>query len=673
MRFFEQQARARRHSVLLLLYFTAAVLLFILAIDLLAWWGVRGFLNPSPSFGEWLLSPIGLGLAGAVLLLILGGTIKRLWELRAGGEALARALQAREIDPASVEGSERRLLNVIEEMAIASGMPPPTTYVLDDERALNAFVAGYRPTEASLFVTRGALERFERAELQGVIGHEFSHILNGDMRLNIRLMAVLAGILLIGQMGSALIRSALEIDKSDSLRFSVGGRSGREGQDAEHSVALFQLLFGVVLMLIGYLGLFGGRLIKAALSRQREYLADAAAVQFTRDPSALTAALWRLQGDPRGTLLSTPQAEELSHFCIAQPKWLLFGRWFATHPPLERRIARVDPTFLPTRRAEAAQARLAAHDAAAQAEATAAAEQRAIDAPLSVSPIPPQLSAIQLTERIGNSGPAEIAYAGQIAASLGIELSEALHQPAGAKLICYAQLLLGSDSGHQRPVLREIAAREGKEAVERTLRLAKQLRGLGAEAQLPLFELAVPALRRLEAAERRSFLRRLRRLAEIDQRYRLDEVVRITLLKKYLREGPERPDRVTLFRLADGWVEIQTVLAALARAGVVDNAIEVIPSKRAEAQAQRAFEKALRPLAPTLTPLCLADHPWNGEAIERALLKLSGLTPLLKQALITACADAVLDDGVVTWQEAELMRAICESLDCPMPPLVTPE
>ncbi len=269
--FFQRQASARRNTGLLVVLFLTAVTLITLAVCLVGYMVTRSQTSALP-FHYWLLSSHGLTTAGAVVALIGIGSLVRWVDLAGGGTRVARMVGARAIDPDTRDPEERKLRNIVEEMSIASGVPVPELYVMDHETGINAFVAGYTPPgEAVMVVTHGALTQLNRDELQGVVGHEFSHILNGDMRINVRLIALLAGILMIGQIGQFLLRAGF---------YSSGRSRNRDGR----AQAAMGGLIGLALMLIGYVGVFFGRLIQSAVSRQREMLADASSVQFTRNP-----------------------------------------------------------------------------------------------------------------------------------------------------------------------------------------------------------------------------------------------------------------------------------------------------------------------------------------------------------------------------------------------------
>jgi Zn-dependent protease with chaperone function len=331
--FFENQHLARRNTKLLVLMYVLAVIGVIFAVDLVlaglyAWsidlppqmqhLGLAARLKIVPT----AIYVLG-GLATAVVILAVSGW--NMTQLSSGGKAVAEMVGARRIPPDTGDPLERRLVNVVEEMSIASGVRVPAVYVMDGEQGINAFAAGYEVSDSILAVTRGTLETLNRDELQGVIGHEFSHILNGDMRLNIRMIGVLAGIVFIGSAGNFLLRSL------------------RGGSDNKGAAPIFAA--GLALMLIGYIGLFFARLIKAAVSRQREFLADASSVQFTRNPDGIAGALDQIEVSATGALIANRRAEDLSHMFFGQGIRVVLSGLFDTHPPLEERIARVNARF----------------------------------------------------------------------------------------------------------------------------------------------------------------------------------------------------------------------------------------------------------------------------------------------------------------------------------------
>src|SRR5487761_2174898 len=323
MNFFEQQDAARRHTMRLVVLFLLAVVAIVVAVNFVAALACVGIAANTATGGARLNAPASFYaiVTLATLALIAGGSLAQIAGLAGGGAALARMMGARQIATQSGDPAERRLLDVVEEMAIASGIAVPQVFVMDDEQSINAFAAGYSPDQAAVVVTRGTLEHLNRDELQGVIGHEFSHVLNGDMRLNLRLMGVLGGILLLTTLGRMLAYSS-------SRRDSKG--------------AAFVLL-GFGLIVIGYIGVFFGRLIQASVSRQREFLADASSVQFTRNPDGIGGALAKI--GQSGSRVDHPRAAEANHLffgeAIASDFADVFPDLMATHPPVGERLKRI--------------------------------------------------------------------------------------------------------------------------------------------------------------------------------------------------------------------------------------------------------------------------------------------------------------------------------------------
>ncbi|MGC2166174.1 MAG: M48 family metallopeptidase, partial [Gallionella sp.] len=334
MNFFEAQARAKRQTGWLLLLFALAVAGLVVLTNLLVM-AVIFFNRDIGSYTQltfwqrfdWGL--FGIVSIASIAVILLGSTYKML-SLKGGGSVVAELLGGRLVPHNTDDPALRRLINVIEEMAIASGTPPPPVYLLDD-MGINAFAAGLTPYNAVIGVTRGAITYLSRDELQGVIAHEFSHIFNGDMRMNIHLMGVLHGILLIGLAGYYLLRVT---------RFTTSSRS-RGGGNA----VIIVLVLGVGLLVIGYVGFFFGQWIKATVSRQREFLADASAVQFTRNRHGIAGALIKIGGATWGSRLESPSARQYCHAYFSDGVGGFLDGLFATHPPLEHRIKRIDPRW----------------------------------------------------------------------------------------------------------------------------------------------------------------------------------------------------------------------------------------------------------------------------------------------------------------------------------------
>jgi Zn-dependent protease with chaperone function len=629
MTFFEHQHQARRRTGLLVIYFILAVVLIIGAVNAVVYFAVTMTEAPPPTLDDWLLRPwwlwISLGTIGVILI----GTLQTSLRLRGGGKAVAEMVGARRVSGSTKDPAEQRLINVVEEMSIASGTPAPVVYVLDEEPGLNAFVAGLRPTEAVLVVTRGALETWDRDELQGVIGHEYSHIFNGDMRLNVRLMGILAGILLIGQIGRALMRSSGR---------SRGGRGG--GQ---------VVMIGLALFAIGSIGIFFGSLIKAAISRQREFLADASAVQFTRNPDGIAGALWKIYQHASGSRLSNAHSDDLSHFCIGDPIRAGFRSILATHPPLEERIAKIDPGFIA--RARAGQVRKRPEPAGAPAAAVPAAAAGFAGAAVAATPA-------QVAEKVGEVSAAHLAHAQQVHANLDPGLLDTLRRPEGARDLIYAMLLGVMQATRRAAGKALVAERHGESAADEVFALVAAVEKAGANARLNLINLAMPALKQLDQPSRTELLITADDLVRSDARYSIFEFALMTILRDRLAEDSERHGRPKYFKYGEVLPEIRVLLSVLARVGAKSEGDVAKTYRHVMAPFDRESREALETSACSLT------------ALTEALAKLNHLAPLLKKSVVEACADCVSHDNRVLPAEAELLQAVALELDCPMPPLL---
>ena len=604
----------------MVLLFILSVLAVIVAVDAALWlgwqWGTAG---PPPR-------ELYLWGALAASVCILFGSLREIVRLRAGGEAIAEFAGGRRLPAATGEPLERRLLNVVEEMAIASGVRVPKVYVLDQEAGINAFSAGRDVSNAVIGVTRGALERLSRDELQGVIGHEFSHILNGDMGLNLRIMCVLAGIVSIGSVGAFLMR-----------RVRGEGRSGAAA-----------VLVGLALFVIGYAGLFCARLIKAAVSRQREFLADASSVQFTRNPDGIAGALDQIRTAPAGALIGGRYAEEMSHMYFAQA--LGFSRLLATHPPIEERIRRVNPRFL----AEQYRTRRDVH-AEKSAPPISADGRRTGDVGVAWN-----RSAAESAALVGTLEPGKMDHAAQLLAAIPAALREALREPAPAAAAIAALLAAPKEEIFERQIdaLRSAGLGDWAEPVRAAAPLVREL----SEAfHLPVIDLALPALKSGPEETRKGLVGALQALAYADRRVSLHEFVVLTLLRYQLASQPR--GAAGRKRIADIEQEASVLIAVISHAGT-----------RTDASGARgaALEKALAAGAQELGTDIMAVHkaPLTLEAVSAALEAARELAPLEKARLVKGLFAAVTADGVIRIGEAELMRLVGAVLDCPLPPLI---
>jgi Zn-dependent protease with chaperone function len=612
LNFFEHQQLARRNTRVMVVLYALAVVAVVLAVD-----AVLGFAHRMMFERE--SAPPALYLWGAVgtALAILLVSLYHMMKLREGGEAIARIVGARRVAPNTPDPLERRLLNVVEEMAIAAGTRVPAVYVMQDETGINAFAAGYDVSSSVIAVTRGALQALNRDELQGVIGHEYSHIVNGDMGLNIRMVGVLSGIVFVGAVGEFLMRSA---GRRRGSRDSGGGQL---------------VLIGLGLLLIGYVGLFFARLIKAAVSRQREFLADASSVQFTRNPQGIAGALDRIRASSAGTLVANRYAEDLSHMFFGQAVKLRLASLFDTHPPLDERIRRVLPGF---RAIQYRAGRSVAPDD--KPPLVPASGQRFGDEAHAWG-----RSVGESLAMIGTLDAAKVDYARRLLEIVPAALREALRIRERAPAAVLALLLAKSDEVMEAQ-LAAVEAQLGGAARA----LAPHTRGLGAEFRLPVVDLALPALKTL--GNPAPFLAAIEAAIHADRRVTLHEFVVLTLLRAQLQ--PVRPpgsDRA-ISQLRE---EIGVLLSLLAHAG-------------APGDAQPAFHAGVKHLG--MPDVVLASRAaLSLEAAAGALDKLRALAPLAKAELVAALFATVTFDGKVRVSEAELMRLVGAALDCPVPPL----
>ncbi|HVS15619.1 MAG TPA: M48 family metallopeptidase [Thermoanaerobaculia bacterium] len=639
MDFFDQQDRAHRKTRFLLLWFAAAVAGVIGAVYLavLAVLGSQGRIETA-SRPELFLT-----VAVAVASVIGVASLYKILALREGGEAVARMLGGRPVDPNTTSAAERRLLNVVEEMAIAAGVPVPTVFLLERERGINAFAAGFTSGDAVIGVTRGAVELLDRDELQGVIAHEFSHILNGDMRLNLRLMGLLHGILVISLIGYWILRGS-----------SYGDRRGRGG------AAL--LLFGAALWAIGAIGVLFARLIKSGVSRQRELLADASAVQFTRNPPGLADALRKIGGLAAGSKVQASQAEQASHMFFGDGLHKkAHGGWLSTHPPLEARIRALDPGWdgrYPKVEAPTAPGAPAGPRTATPV-ATAAASALAAPPPL---PAPPPFDAAAATERVGRILHGALEHAAGLVATLPEPLRRDVREPAEAEALIYA-LLLHTEPDRRALQIAALEASAGERASALLASVARCARALRASSELhrlPLVDLALPALRRMSEDQYRAFMERVRALVTGDGSLRLFEFTLQRMLARHLEPHFERPEssRVQYYSLRGVAPQCATLLSALAHLGGNRDPQAAFAAGAARLDAKLGIE--LLPAARCR----LVD-------VDQALRALSQVAPRHKRSLVEAIAATIAWDRQVTVPEVELLRAICDTLDVPLPPYGT--
>ena len=626
MNFFERQEAARRTSTRLVVLFALAVLGIVLAVDLVVWMVAgRGSGGLMATATLATLAVIGLG------------SLYRVASLRGGGDPVALQLGGTPVPEDTGDPNLRRLRNVVEEVAIASGVPVPRLYVLEQEAGINAFAAGYTPADAVVAVTRGALDRLNRDELQGVIAHEFSHILNGDMRLNIRLMGVLFGILVLALIGRKVL---------------LYGPRGRDNRGAAAIMAA-----ALVALAIGYIGLFFGRMIKAGVSRSRESLADASAVQFTRQTQGLAGALKKIGGLGEGSRLADRgNAEEVSHMLFGEG--LAFSRLFATHPPLLERIRALEPGFDGAQLLQLQQRWAVAPPLGMQEDlqlglvGPGGAELPAAGARLDVTP--PMVSA-----QVGEPAADDYRRADAILEHIPQAL-RSLAARRDAVMPLLLGLLLSDEPRLARDQVLEIGARLGGGAADAAARLrATELAGLHPMLRLPLAALAFPVLRLRPRPELDDFLDTVHAVVHSDGEVSLYEYCLGKLLQVQVLDSlePGLHARFGRRKLPDVSGEVATLLCVVAQYG----------SQGDPGQARRAYLAGITRVLPR-EHLPFLERREGVRALDAVWAPLEPLDPLARQALVEGIAATIAHDNRVTVAEAELLRTICGVLRCPLPP-----
>ncbi len=649
MDFFEAQDRARRKTTLLVVYFILAIILMVTLIYC-AVVGALSFTfktNDGQPAIDWVQPELFLIVAGVTLLIILVGSLFKTAELRSGGEAVALMLGGRRIPPTTTDPEQRRVLNVVEEMAIASGVAVPPVFLLRNEASVNAFAAGHTADDAVIGISNGALEYLSRDELQGVIAHEYSHILNGDMRFNLRLVGILHGILLISIIGYHLLR--------------VQGRGVRVSRDKGSGGGQIMMI-GLATLVIGYVGLVFGRLIKAAVSRQREFLADASAVQFTRNPDTISGALKKIGGLEAGSTIGSPHAETASHMFFGDA----FRRWahspFATHPPLSTRIQRLEPGF------DGVYPKVTPQTRDTPAETTKTEEKG--ETTKGRLPIGRVLGELGLGDRIPLDPALVIASVGapttqhvdqskKLIELIPGPLEEATREPFSARAFLFA-LLLDADPTIQQQQLDAIQSIEGVETRAETLRLAKHVDAVPAAARLPALEIVQSTLRELSERQYKQFRKTIDSLVEADQRISLFEFVLQRIIIRHLDRTFQltRPSAVQYHSIKAVAKDITVLASAVAYLGHSD-----------EEAAKHAFGLSMASMDRNAEAI-LPKAECGLRQIDRALSRVNVASAAIKKRVLTALAICIAADRHVTVKEAELFRAVATSIDCPVPPIV---
>lgn len=563
------------------------------------------------------------------------GSLEILARLSLGHAELATLLAGRPVPRGSGRDDERRLINVVDEMAIASGLPAPPLYVLNRERGINAFVAGLSPGQAVVVVTQGALEQLSRDELQAVIAHEFSHILHGDIRLNLRAVYVLQGIVFLAAIGRFMMQY-------------YSGAGTEEGRRFFHPPLAAA---GAGVFAVGAVGLLCCRIIQASLARERENLADASAVRFTRNADALCGALARIRANPEGSRLRNWHADALAHMLFSPVSEGGLRSLVATHPPIEERMRRINPHVSPAFYFEKAGKPRAAEELA---EAKLAPERRK---PQTI--VPRRLTGVAaLVASIGDPGAEHLEYAASLLAYLPPSIREAVRDPLGAQAVMLGCVLEEELTIRHRQLAAIGAALPDPDRARQAQVIAPSIRQLDRAYRLPLVALALPALKTLDGSARASFLAALRGAILADRRLMLGEFVLETILDWNLRPKARRAGAIRYQGRGELAEEAGLLLSLLAYAGHAD-----------DGGVQAAFEKGRE--AAAMPGLALAGRDaLQLSRVAKALERMSLLAPLEKARLLEGFCAAVAADGDVKLLEHELLRATACVLDCPMPPSV---
>jgi len=633
MNFFEHQEKARRRTGVLVFFYILAVILIMLGIYL----AIIGIINvagkPDESSEIVLWNPLLFQIVvGVTALIIISGTVYKILQLKAGGAIVAMMLGGRRVAPNSQDPLERKLLNVVEEMAIASGTPVPEVFILDEEISINAFAAGFSQNDAVVAVTRGCLERLNRDELQGVIAHEFSHIFNGDMNLNIKLMGILHGIIVLSLVGYWMMRVGFRSSGSHSSKNKKG------------NVGMFMVLIGLITMVIGYIGVFFASLIKSAISRQREFLADASAVQFTRNPSGIGGALKKIAGLAAGSRIGSSNAEQASHMFFANGLRESFIGLFATHPPLLERIRRIEGA-VPVVDVEAG----------ISSEPVAAA---GVFHPIASGTIS-QLSADAVITSIGNPQKEHLDYASKMISNIPVEILETARDVNGAQAIVFL-LLMNTEDQNIYARQKEIIQNKSNNVIMGIFdKISHKIMQLERGYKIVIVDIAFGALKNMPLEGFNNFSEILKELSEVDMMIDLFEYTLQHIVKRRISKALGLVKKAqTKGIVSDYEKPLTAIISCLAYWG----------QPQTEA-AREAFYKGMRYISPDKPVNILPRESCGLAGLDEALSSLDLAPPNVKQIAIKACVETIFADKQVTVEEAEMLRAIVEAMDCPAPPI----
>ena len=664
MDFFKHQERAQRSTTFLMRLFLLAiggtiVGMYCVVMGFIA--GVEWYDDPKQTWAsfswnflwkwdpEWFLG-ITLGTLGIIVV----GCAWKYTQLKSGGVWVAESLGGRYVSPSSRFGQSRMLLDIVEELSIASGIPTPLVYILEDEQGINAFAAGNSPEDAVVGVTRGALNLLNKKELQGVIAHEFSHILNGDMQINLELIGLLGGIQGVGNLGRWLLNA---FSHESYPFYHLGSRIG--------AFQLFIFFVGFSVMAVGAFGVFFASLIKAAISRQREFLADASAVQFTRYPQGLTSALKKIGGLVEGSAIHHPMGHEVSHMFFSQSLYSGMDSFFSTHPSLAKRIKRLDPSFTGEfPEIDGADVKTGLIHALSGSPADGDEMEKEFTGSLSSLTTPSnewQTTPQEIVNQVGELTPAHLDHVHHLLDHIPIALRHAAHEPMGAQALILV-LLLWSKVDLTKDQKKRMAEFADSRITQEMLILEGSLTTLDPQARLPLIDMAIPTLKNLSHEQYERFKNSvLQILPETGQGAMFGWTVRHVLLR-HLEPFfyGERAPRVRNVSLKDVQVHCEVLLSTLAHQGHENESDACSSFNQARDEVQLPDLQLRDPDRCTLTVLDIA------------LANLAQVTPSEKRILLQGCAACVMADQQATIEELELLRAISDGLGCPMPPILVP-
>jgi len=641
MDFFEQQDKARGLSGYLFLLFGFAVICIIISIFCLASIAV-GFERDLAALA-WTFELAVISTIGTVIAVFIASCVRISW-LSQGGKVVAESMGGKRLNQSTKDPLSRQVLNVVEEMAIASGTPVPPVYLMD-EQGINAFAAGYSPRDAVIGVTRGCATKLNRDQLQGVMAHEFSHILNGDMRINIRLTGIIFGIVFLASIGRMLTNVA----------YISGGRR-RNGKDGGGGALV---IMGIGLLIIGGIGGFFGAMIRASISRQREFLADASAVQFTRNPDGIAGALKRIGGYSHGSKLQSAGAQEFSHMFFSSG----ISSMFATHPPLPIRIKRIDPNW---KNAYPDTDKISATASqSSQVSGVSGFTGASTDGSTSQSQAPFQNQAGQqerahsaqtFLKSEGKIDDEKLAQVRSLIASIPASLIEQAKEPFSARCLLFALLLDNKNQETRKRQAQMIEQKAEEGTLHQTEKIEPLLSNLSCEQKLVLVEESRPAISELSRNQFSVFQTLIVQLIGADEsidlfEWCLHKVIEFDFGKQhYPRQLHGRASLRS--RISDCAV----ILGALSHYG------------QDGADPKPAFNKGMQALDRSGQIKLPASQDCGLSSMDKAIERLNKLSASEKRSLIDACACTIDHDGKTTDIEIQILRGIACALSCPLGP-----